>query len=150
MSNNMTHGFPCGYRMDDIVHHLSAVFESHRALPHASWISSELVVHYEMPGSATPKAAARKLLDYLGLPFESCLRAPTAQRAPSIAINTTRSISNRMPGVCERMMQAFGYRMTCASAAICAGARPDRPAAARHRHPTACRECHVDVRVYAR
>src|SRR5256886_13739465 len=27
MSNNMTHGFNCGYRIEDIAHHLAAVFE---------------------------------------------------------------------------------------------------------------------------
>jgi Tfp pilus assembly protein PilF len=72
MSNNMTHGFACGYRIEDITHHLAAVFalmEHYRSVlderPH--------VLKYEAL-IADQEAATRQLLDYLGLPFEqACL-----------------------------------------------------------------------------
>jgi Tfp pilus assembly protein PilF len=73
MSNNMTHGFACGYKMDDIVHHLSAVFALTEHYRTELGIET-LVLKYETL-IADQRGQTEKLLDYLGLPFEeSCLR----------------------------------------------------------------------------
>jgi hypothetical protein len=73
MSNNMTHGFACGYKMDDIVHHLSAVFALTEHYRTELGIET-LVLQYETL-IADQRGQTEKLLDYLGLPFEeSCLR----------------------------------------------------------------------------
>ena len=73
LANNMTHGFACAYRIEDIAHHLAGVFD--------------LVEHYSRecnPGDFTLRyesliadqsGETRRLLEYLGLPFEdACLR----------------------------------------------------------------------------
>lgn len=124
MSNNMTHGFNCGYRIEDIAHHLAAVFE--------------LLEHYRRelaPGDCVLKyeslvedqtAQTGRLLDYLGLPFEdACLRfhenpryAPTPSYAQVTEKLNDRSINRHAhyeqalkPFISrlERMMAAYGY-----------------------------------------
>jgi Tfp pilus assembly protein PilF len=73
MSNNMTHGFACGYKIEDIVHHLSAVFALTEHYRTELGIEA-LVVQYETLIEDQHGQTA-KLLEYLGLPFEeSCLR----------------------------------------------------------------------------
>jgi tetratricopeptide (TPR) repeat protein len=73
MSNNMTHGFACGYRIEDITHHLAAVFaltEHYRS----ALEPDDFVLKYETL-IADQAGQTRKLLEYLGLPFEeACLR----------------------------------------------------------------------------
>jgi Tfp pilus assembly protein PilF len=73
LSNNMTHGFACGYRIEDIVHHLTAVFtltEHYRSTLEAN----EHILKYETL-IADQEGQTRKLLEYLELPFEAaCLR----------------------------------------------------------------------------
>ena len=99
LSNNMTHGFHCGYRIEDIVHHLAHV--------------SELVDHYVRelePDMLTlryeslvtdQKGETRRLLDYLGLPFEAaCLRFHENRRyapTPSYA-QVTEQLNDRSLG----------------------------------------------------
>ena len=73
MSNNLTHGFNCGYRIEDTVHHFVAVFDLvehyHRELGH-----DEHLLRYES-FVANQLDETRRLLDYVGLPFdEACLR----------------------------------------------------------------------------
>jgi Tfp pilus assembly protein PilF len=73
MSNNMTHGFACGYRIEDITHQLAAVFaltEHYRSALEAD----DFLLKYEtLIGDQAGQT--RKLLEYLGLPFEeACLR----------------------------------------------------------------------------
>ncbi len=73
LSNNMTHGFHCGYRIEDISNHLAAV---HELVEHygKELELNELVLRYETL-VADQEGQTRKLLDYLGLPFEpACLR----------------------------------------------------------------------------
>jgi tetratricopeptide (TPR) repeat protein len=73
MSNNMTHGFACGYRMDDIAHHLASVFALTEHYRSAMELN-EFVLQYESL-VADQAGQTRKLLEYLGLPFEeACLR----------------------------------------------------------------------------
>jgi Tfp pilus assembly protein PilF len=73
LSNNMAHGFHCDHRIEDISNHLAAVFdlvEHYRR----EFELNELVVGYETL-AADPAGQTRKVLDYLGLPFEkACLR----------------------------------------------------------------------------
>jgi hypothetical protein len=73
LSNNMAQGFHCDYRIEDISNHLAAVFdlvEHYRR----EFELKELVVRYETL-IADPAGHTRKLLDYLGLPFEkACLQ----------------------------------------------------------------------------
>jgi hypothetical protein len=99
MSNNFTHGFNCGYHIEDIVHHLSAV--------------TDLVAHYRTELGfadftlsyealvANQEAETRRLLDYLGLPFEeACLRFHESSRyapTPSYA-QVTEKLNDRSIG----------------------------------------------------
>ena len=73
MSNNLTHGFNCGYRIEDTVHHFAAVFDLvehyRRELAH-----HEYLLRYESFVSNQVEET-RGLLAYVGLPFdEACLR----------------------------------------------------------------------------
>jgi hypothetical protein len=107
LSNNMTHGFACGYKMDDIVHHLSAVFALTEHYRTELGIE-KLVVTYESL-VADPEAAARKLLDYLGLPFE----AACARQLHTRSVGRHQHYAQQLKphaGRLERVMQAFGYR----------------------------------------
>lgn len=99
MANNMTHGFNCGYRIEDTVHHLAAV--------------SDLVEHYrrEMEVGdcvlkyesfiADQRAETARLLAYLGLPFEEgCLSFHENRRyarTPSYA-QVTEKLNDRSIG----------------------------------------------------
>jgi len=68
LSNHLTHGFNCGYRLEDIVHHLAAVADliAHygRELEPA-----EFVLRYESL-IADQAGQTRELFAYLGLQFE--------------------------------------------------------------------------------
>jgi len=97
MAHHMTHGFQCGYRLEDIATHMRAV--------------DDLVVHCERAGIAlfafryedlvrNQEVETRRLLDHLGLGFEAaCLRfhenprhAPTPSYAQVTAPLNDRSI----------------------------------------------------------
>jgi len=124
MSNNMTHGFNCGYRIEDIAHHLGAVFD---LLEHyrRELDLGELVLKYETL-VASQEEQTRRIIDYLGLPFEdACLRfhenrryAPTPSYAQVTEKLNDRSI-NRHTHYAQpltairprlaRMMAANGY-----------------------------------------
>ncbi|MEP7242903.1 MAG: sulfotransferase [Gammaproteobacteria bacterium] len=108
MSHNFTHGFNCGYRIEDIVHHLEAV--------------SNLLEHYRtelgfddltLPYEALVAGQARetrRLLDYLGLPFEeTCLRFHENRRyapTPSYA-QVTEKLNDRSVGRHEHYASAL-------------------------------------------
>ncbi|MGH8285191.1 MAG: tetratricopeptide repeat-containing sulfotransferase family protein [Steroidobacteraceae bacterium] len=72
MANNLTHGFNCGYRIDDVVRHFAAVFdlvEHYRC----ELTVGDFVLKYES-FVANQDAETRRLLEYLGLPFDTaCL-----------------------------------------------------------------------------
>jgi tetratricopeptide (TPR) repeat protein len=99
MANHFTHGFNCGYRIEDIAHHLAAVFD--------------LVEHYRTQLGfrdftlkyetlvANQESGTRRLLDYLGLPFDAaCLRFHENRRyapTPSYA-QVTEKMNDRSVG----------------------------------------------------
>jgi Tfp pilus assembly protein PilF len=99
LSNNVTHGFNCGYRVEDITHHLAAVcglvahYESELELGAFTLRYESLVADQE--------AQTRALLDYLGLPFEeTCLRFHESRRnapTPSYA-QVTEKLNDRSVG----------------------------------------------------
>jgi tetratricopeptide (TPR) repeat protein len=72
LSHNMTHGFNCGYRLEDIVHHLLAVadLDAHYAGELPADSSHELILSYES-FIADQQGETERLLDFLGLPFQS-------------------------------------------------------------------------------
>lgn len=124
MSNNMTHGFNCGYRIEDVVHHLAAVFDLVEHYRREVDLG-ELVLNYETL-VADQAGQTRQLLDYLGLPFEdACLRFHENRRyapTPSYAqvteklndrsikrhTNYARQLTPYMPRL-ARLMAAYGY-----------------------------------------
>jgi hypothetical protein len=125
MSNNMTHGFNCGYRIEDIAHHLAAVFDLVEHYRHELELG-DYVLQYESL-VADQAGQTRKLLDYLGLPFEkACLRfhenrryAPTPSYAQVTETLNDRSVNRHehyaqylRPYVSrlQRMMAAYGYK----------------------------------------
>ena len=96
LSHNMTHGFNCGYRIEDIVHHLLAVadLDAHYARElSAVDLNREWVLSYEN-FVADQQGETRRLLDFLGLPFEeACLSFHRNRRyapTPSYAQVTER------------------------------------------------------------
>jgi len=124
LSNNMTHGFNCGFRIEDIAHHLAAVFE---LVEHyrGQLAPADLALRYESLVE-DQSTQTRRLLDYLGLPFEeACLRfhenrryAPTPSYAQVTEKLNNRSINRHahyaqalkpfVPRL-EPMMTAYGY-----------------------------------------
>jgi Flp pilus assembly protein TadD len=99
LANTMPHGLNCGYRIEDITHHLAAVFD---LLDHyrSEMDLGEYVVRYESL-IADPAGETRRLLDYLGLPFEaSCLNfyeTPRCAPTPSLT-RITQKLSDRAIG----------------------------------------------------
>jgi tetratricopeptide (TPR) repeat protein len=98
LSNNVTHGFHCGYRIEDTAHHLAAVYD---LLEHyrRQLEVADYVVQYESL-ITDPAGQARKLLDYLGLPFEeACQRFPEQRRLASATASARASeaLSDRSP-----------------------------------------------------
>lgn len=124
LSNNMTHGFHCGYRIEDIAHHLAAV---HELVEHYARELElhEFVLRYETL-VADQEGQTRHLLDYLGLPFETaCLQfhenrryAPTPSYAQVTEKLNDRSIGRHrhyakqlepyVPRL-QKMMATYGY-----------------------------------------
>jgi Tfp pilus assembly protein PilF len=79
LANNVTQGFNCGYRIEDVVHHLAAMFDLFEHYRRELDVG-EYVLKYEAL-VADQAGQTRKLLDYLGLPFEeACLRFHEQQR----------------------------------------------------------------------
>jgi Tfp pilus assembly protein PilF len=124
LSNNMTHGFHCGYRIEDISNHLAAAFD---LVEHygREFELNEYVLRYETL-VADQAGETRKLLDYVGLPFEkACLQfhenrryAPTPSYAQVTEKLNDRSIGRHRhyaqqlePHVARlaKMMAAYGY-----------------------------------------
>lgn len=103
LSHNMTHGFNCGYRIEDIVHHLLAVadLDAHYARElSAVDLNRELILGYEN-FIADQQGETRRLLDFLELPFEeACLSFHRNRRyapTPSYA-QVTEQLNDRSIG----------------------------------------------------
>jgi len=99
MSNHFTHGFHCGYRIEDVVHHLAAVWdlvEHYRT----QLGFADFTLRYESL-VASQEVQTRRLLDYLGLPFDpACLRFHENRRyapTPSYA-QVTEKLNDRSLG----------------------------------------------------
>jgi hypothetical protein len=124
MANEVTQGFNCGYRIEDAAHHLAAVYDLYDHYRRAIDLG-DYVLQYEAL-VADQAGQTRKLLDYLGLPFEeSCLRFNHQQRrtpAPGAAqtsgglndssINRHRHYAQQLKPYVSRirpMMAAYGY-----------------------------------------
>jgi len=79
LANNVTQGFNCGYRIEDVAHHLAALFDLFEHYRRELDLG-EYVLKYEAL-VADQAGKTRKLLDYIGLPFEeACLRFHEPQR----------------------------------------------------------------------
>jgi tetratricopeptide (TPR) repeat protein len=96
LSHNMTHGFNCSYRIEDIVHHLLAVadLDAHYARERSAvGLNRELILSYES-FIADQQGETARLLDFLGLPFDdACLHFYQSRRyapTPSYAQVTER------------------------------------------------------------
>jgi tetratricopeptide (TPR) repeat protein len=107
MSCNVTLGFNCGYRPEDAAHHLAAVydlFEHYRR----ELDLGDYVIQYEAL-VADQGGQTRKLLDYLGLPFEqACVRASLNDDS----LNRHRRYAQQLKPHVSRvrsMMAAYGY-----------------------------------------
>jgi len=124
MANHLTHGFNCGYRIEDIVHHFAAVFELVEHYRQQLRLG-ELALRYES-FVANQEVETRRLLDYLGLPFEAaCLTfhenrryAPTpsyaqvTERLNDRSINRHRHYARHLQPFLPKlapMMRAYGY-----------------------------------------
>lgn len=99
LANNMTHGFNCGYRVEDIVHHLLAVsdLDEHYARELAA---DQLQLRYE-GFVAEQRSETTRLLDHLGLELEpACLsfhENPRYAPTPSYA-QVTQQLNDRSIG----------------------------------------------------
>jgi Flp pilus assembly protein TadD len=106
LANNMTHGFNCGYQIEDIVHHLLAVsdLDVHYGREMAA---EELTVRYEGFIADQANETAR-LLAHLDLPLEpACLSFHESRRyapTPSYA-QVTEKLHDRSIGRHRRYMR---------------------------------------------
>ena len=124
LANNMTHGFACAYRIEDIAHHLAGVFD---LVEHYSreCNPADFALRYESL-IADQSGETRRLLEYLGLPFEdACLRfhenrryAPTpsyarvAEQLNASSINRHRHYAQHLQPYRPQlapMMTKYGY-----------------------------------------
>jgi hypothetical protein len=121
----MTHGFACAYRIEDITHHLAAVFDlveyyGRESDPGAYTLRYESLI-------ADQHGETGRLLEYLRLPFEEgCLRfhenrryAPTPSYAQvteplnDSALNRHQHYAPQLQPYVSRlapMMTKYGYR----------------------------------------
>jgi Tfp pilus assembly protein PilF len=108
LSNDVTQGFNCGYRIEDTAHHLAAVFDLFGHYRHELDLS-DYVLQYEAL-VADPPGQTRKLLDYLELPPEKgCLGFP---KLSDSAVNRHRHYAQHLRPFVTRlrpMMSAYGY-----------------------------------------
>ena len=99
LANNMTHGFNCGYRIEDIVHHLLAVsdLDEHYS---RELEADALQLHYER-FVAEQRGETARLLAHLGLELEpACLsfhENPRYAPTPSYA-QVTQQLNDRSIG----------------------------------------------------
>ncbi len=108
MANEVRHGVNSGHRLEDMSHHLAAVFA---LLQHyrRAWELGHYTLQYEAL-AGDPAAQVRQLLDYLELPAEEeCLRVQVNGGAVNRHLHYAQQLR---PGASrlQDMMAAFGYR----------------------------------------
>jgi tetratricopeptide (TPR) repeat protein len=108
LSNDVTQGFNCAYRIEDTAHHLAAVFDLFGHY-RSELDLGDYVLQYEAL-VADPAGQTRKLLDYLGLPFEkgSLRHGKLSDRA----VNRHSHYAQYLRPYVSRlrpMMTAYGY-----------------------------------------
>jgi hypothetical protein len=107
MSSNVTLGFNCGYRAEDAAHHLASVydlFEHYRR----ELDLGDYVLKYEAL-VADQAGETRKLLDYLGLPFEQATLRSSLNEG---SLNRHRHYAQQLKPYVSRvkaMMTTYGY-----------------------------------------
>jgi Tfp pilus assembly protein PilF len=110
LANNVTQGFNCGYRVEDIAHHLAAMFDLEHYRRELDL--GEYVLQYEA-WVADEAGQTRKLLDYLGLPFEeACLRSPQQELPLGAERADHRRYAQHLKPYVSRvrpLMAAYGY-----------------------------------------
>jgi tetratricopeptide (TPR) repeat protein len=108
LSNDVTQGFNCAYRIEDTAHHLAAVFDLFGHY-RSELDLGDYVLQYEAL-VADPAGQTRKLLDYLGLPFEKgSLRLG---KLSDSAVNRHSHYAQYLRPYVSRlrpMMTAYGY-----------------------------------------
>jgi Tfp pilus assembly protein PilF len=108
MSNDVTQGFNCGYRIEDTAHHLGAVFDLFDHYRRELDLG-DYVLQYEML-VADPEGETAKLINYLGLPLEkNCLRLG---KLSNRAVNRHTHYAQHLRAYVSRlrpMMSAYGY-----------------------------------------
>jgi tetratricopeptide (TPR) repeat protein len=108
MSNDVTQGFNCGYRIEDTAHHLAAVFDLFEHYRRELDLG-DYVLQYEML-VGDPEGEIAKLTHYLGLPLEKgCLRLG---KLSNRAVNRHTHYAQHLRPYVSRlrpMMSAYGY-----------------------------------------
>jgi Sulfotransferase family len=108
ISNDVTQGFNSGYRIEDTAHLLAAVFELFEHYRRELDLG-DYVLRYEAL-VADPAGQTRKLVDYLGLPFEEALLR--IGKLSDTAVNRHSHYGQHLRPYVSRlrpMMSAFGY-----------------------------------------
>ena len=124
MANHFTHGFNCGYRVEDIAHHLAAVFDLVEHYRTELGLT-DFTLNYETL-VASQEAETRRLLNHVGLPFHAaCLRfhesrryAPTPSYAQVTEKMNARSVDRHARYA--RHLQPFRLQMAAQAPRILA------------------------------
>ena len=117
MSNNFTHGFNCGYRIEDIVHHLAAVSDLDGALPHAARARGSSRLRYESL-VADQERETRRLLDSSRPAVRG--RLPALSREPPLRADAELRAGDREA---QRPLDRPASALRGAAAAVSAAAR---------------------------
>jgi tetratricopeptide (TPR) repeat protein len=108
MSNDVTEGFNCGYRIEDTAHHLAAVFDLFEHYRRELDLGDYVLQYEKLVGD--PEGEIRKLITYLGLPLEkACLRLG---KLSDRAVNRHSHYAQQLRPYVSRlrpMMSAYGY-----------------------------------------
>jgi len=125
LSTNMTHGFHCGYRIEDISNHLAAVFGPGGTLSPGTR-AERVRPALRDPHAQTSRARRASFLDYVGLPSKrpacsftrtaamrlhpATRRSPRSSTTGPLADNRhyAQQLKPHVPRL-EKMMAAYGY-----------------------------------------
>jgi hypothetical protein len=108
LSNDVTQGFNCAYRIEDTAHHLAAVFDLFEHYRRELDLS-DYVLQYEAL-VADPAGQARRLLDYLELPLEE--GSLGFRKLSDSAVDRHKHYAQHLRPFVTRlrpMMSAYGY-----------------------------------------